>query len=101
MADRMSGFSCPLISSASDIVVQALDPHFPSAPLISVIIATRNRRHILARTLATVLAQDYPHEAFEVVLADDGSTDATVDWVRSLKKGRPLESLSPHPPVPN
>ena len=55
------------------------------------IIATRNRRHLLAQTLPTVLGQDYPPQAFEVVLVDDGSVDGTADWARSLNRSCSLE----------
>src|SRR5262245_56920645 len=53
-----------------------------AAPLISVVIPTYNRRTVLARTLPTVLAQDLPAEAYEVIVVVDGSTDGTADWLR-------------------
>jgi glycosyltransferase involved in cell wall biosynthesis len=53
---------------------------------VSVVIPTRDRLPRLARTLATVQAQDYPH--VEIVVADDGSVDGTVDFVRSLADPR-------------
>lgn len=52
---------------------------------ISVIIPTFNRRHLLARTLPTVFAQDFPSEEYEVVVVVDGSTDGTVDVLRGFK----------------
>jgi glycosyltransferase involved in cell wall biosynthesis len=44
---------------------------------VSVIIATRNRRALLARTLDALLRQRWPADRFEIVVADNGSTDAT------------------------
>lgn len=44
---------------------------------ISIIIATRNRRHLLAQTLQALAKQSWPREQFEVVIADNGSTDDT------------------------
>ena len=52
---------------------------------ISVVIPTYNRRELLARTLATVFAQDFPPEEYEVVVVVDGSTDATAEFLRTLK----------------
>jgi len=44
---------------------------------ISVIIATRNRDTLLARTLAALLVQQWPRDRFEIIVADNGSTDRT------------------------
>jgi glycosyltransferase involved in cell wall biosynthesis len=44
-------------------------------PLVSVVIGTRNRAELLRRTLRTVLWQT--HRNLEVLVVDDGSTDAT------------------------
>ena len=51
---------------------------------ISVIIATFNRRALLARTLPPLLAQDFPPEWHEVVVVVDGSSDGTAEFLRSL-----------------
>jgi glycosyltransferase involved in cell wall biosynthesis len=47
------------------------------SPEVSVIVATRNRQALLAETLHALVRQDFPHEGFELVVADNGSTDAT------------------------
>jgi glycosyltransferase involved in cell wall biosynthesis len=44
---------------------------------ISVVIPTYNRCHSLERVLAALARQDVPASEFEVVVVDDGSTDAT------------------------
>lgn len=46
-------------------------------PLISVIIPTYNRAHLIGRTVESVLSQEGP--TFELTVVDDGSTDATFD----------------------
>lgn len=49
---------------------------------MTVVIPTYNRAELLAQTLDTVFAQDpKPHE---VLVVDDGSTDATLDYLESL-----------------
>jgi glycosyltransferase involved in cell wall biosynthesis len=48
-----------------------------SAPALSVLIATHNRREMLARCLAALAAQSEDPAGFEVIVADDGSTDGT------------------------
>ena len=44
-------------------------------PLVSIIIPTYNRAHLLGETLESVLAQTY--ENWECLIIDDGSIDAT------------------------
>jgi glycosyltransferase involved in cell wall biosynthesis len=49
---------------------------------VSVVIPTHNRRALLARTLASVLAQDGVEVA--AVVVDEASTDGTADYLASL-----------------
>lgn len=50
-----------------------------NGPLVSVIVAAYNAEATVGETLSSVLAQDY--EPFEVLVVDDGCTDATADRV--------------------
>lgn len=43
--------------------------------MVSIIIPTFNRAHIIGETLDTILDQTYPH--WECIVVDDGSTDTT------------------------
>ncbi|MBD3425623.1 MAG: glycosyltransferase [Candidatus Omnitrophica bacterium] len=51
---------------------------------ISVSIITYNRKDILNRVIKSLERQTYPHEKFEVVVVDDGSTDGTVDYMKGV-----------------
>ncbi len=51
-------------------------------PKATVIIVNWNGRHFLDDCLRTLLAQTYPN--FEVILADNGSRDGSVDHVRAI-----------------
>lgn len=48
-------------------------------PLLTIAICTYNGEKFLARTLESVINQDYPN--FEVVMVDDGSNDATISII--------------------
>jgi 1,2-diacylglycerol 3-beta-glucosyltransferase len=52
-------------------------------PTVAVVVAARNEEGCLGRCLDALLAQDYPADRIEVVVADDGSTDGTAAVVRS------------------
>ncbi len=56
-----------------------------ASPLISVIIATYNRCEVLRETLARLRHQTLAPDRFEVIVVDDGSTDATADLVNTLR----------------
>jgi GT2 family glycosyltransferase len=64
---------------------------------LSVVIATYNRLPVLSRTLPTVLDQDFPPEQREIVVVIDGSTDATAQYLRTVRSPCPLIILEqPH-----
>ena len=48
-----------------------------TTPLVSVVIATRNRAGLLADTLGALIDQTWPRDRFEIVVADNDSTDRT------------------------
>jgi glycosyltransferase involved in cell wall biosynthesis len=54
-----------------------------SEPLVSVIIPTHNRKELVLEAIDSVLKQDYKN--VEVIVVDDGSTDGTFEYLKSLK----------------
>lgn len=61
-----------------------------SAPLLSVVIPTRDRRDSLLRLLASLERQTAPAGSFEVVVVDDGGTDGTAAALEALDATFPL-----------
>ena len=53
--------------------------HNSSDARVSVIIPTHNRLNVLPRAITSVLEQS--HDVYEIIVIDDGSTDATSDWL--------------------
>ena len=60
-------------------------------PKISIVIPTLNRKEILKTTLGSFAGQSFTD--FEVLVADDGSTDGTGEMVKSLKLPFPIKHL--------
>jgi GT2 family glycosyltransferase/peptidoglycan/xylan/chitin deacetylase (PgdA/CDA1 family) len=54
-------------------------------PELSVLIATHNRRELLVRCLDSLRTQEADPGSFEVVIADDGSSDGTAEAVEQLQ----------------
>lgn len=48
-----------------------------SSPVVSIVMATYNFERFLPRAIESALAQDYPADALDIVVVDDGSTDRT------------------------
>ena len=53
-------------------------------PYISVVVPVWNSPELIAKCLAALEAQTYPRERFEVIVVDNGSTDATAEVVRGF-----------------
>lgn len=54
------------------------------SPLVSVVIPTYNRGHLISRSINSVLNQTY--EDYEIIVVDDGSNDNTEQVVNQLNK---------------
>lgn len=56
--------------------------------LFSIIVPTYNRESFIEKTIKSILAQTYPH--FEIIIADDGSSDNTEAVVQAIGDKRIL-----------
>src|SRR5262249_22664590 len=53
-------------------------------PSVSLLIAAHNEERWIRQRVENALAQTYPHDKLEIVVASDGSTDATAEIVRGF-----------------
>lgn len=65
---------------------------------LSVVIPTHNRVDHLPGLFARLAAQDYPADKWEVVVVNDGSVDATREYLESGEGSRPLNLRVIHQP---
>ena len=66
-------------------------------PEISCILPTRNRAELLSLALSGIWRQSLPFDHFEIILVDDGSTDATSEVVAAFERILPLRLLRQAP----
>ncbi|MGA7161188.1 MAG: glycosyltransferase [Bacteroidota bacterium] len=65
----------------------------PEKPHISIIVAARNEEAKIGRCLQSLVQQNYPSGLFEIVVADDRSTDGTGAIVRNYQQRYPFIKL--------
>lgn len=56
------------------------------SPKVSIVIPTYNRRPLLQESLESALSQDWP--SLEIIVVDDGSTDDTEDYLKTISDDR-------------
>jgi cellulose synthase/poly-beta-1,6-N-acetylglucosamine synthase-like glycosyltransferase len=55
------------------------EPQADAMPSVTVVVAAYDEEAVIARKVENVLALDYPREQLELIVASDGSSDATVE----------------------
>lgn len=65
-------------------------------PFVSIVVPLLNEEPYIERLTRSLLDQDYPHDRYEILMADGGSTDRTLDLLRSLDTQRRIRVL-PNP----
>ena len=66
-------------------------------PFISVVIPVLNEERHIRDCLASVFAQEYPTDRFEVIVADGGSADRTCEIVAEIAAAQPALRLVDNP----
>jgi succinoglycan biosynthesis protein ExoA len=57
----------------------------PDRPFVSVLMPVRNEAAFIQRSMAAVLAQDYPRDRMEVIIADGLSNDGTREIIKAVQ----------------
>ncbi|HXR31928.1 MAG TPA: glycosyltransferase family 2 protein [Solirubrobacterales bacterium] len=66
-------------------------PSWDGLPRVSLIVAAYDEQEVIAEKLANALALDYPREKLELIVASDGSDDATAERARAAGADLVLE----------
>jgi glycosyltransferase involved in cell wall biosynthesis len=65
-----------------------------SKPFVTIVLAVRNESAYIARCLGAVLAQNWPAERMEILVADGESTDGTPDIIRALPGSERIQLIT-------
>lgn len=74
----------PLLIRALRVVFGSSPRKPPIEPSVSLLVAAYNEAAVIGEKIENSLALDYPADKLEIVVASDGSKDATADIVRSF-----------------
>ena len=66
-------------------------------PFVSVVMPVRNEASFISGSLGAVLAQDYPRDRMEIIVADGLSDDGTREIIRTAREKNPMVSLVDNP----
>jgi len=72
-----------------------------NTPFVSIIIPVRNFERTIEKTFEYLLNVDYPHDSWEWVIADGGSTDKTVEIIKNWQNKYPFIKLVEIPNCPS
>lgn len=74
-----------------------IEPRSKKLPFVSMILPIRNESAFIACSIKAVLAQDYPRDRYEVIVADGMSTDDTRQIVELFQSTQPNLRLIDNP----
>ncbi len=74
-------YDVPMTKMQSSTSTEVCEVNSTSILFISVVVPIRNEERFIASTLDALLEQDYPEDAFEILVVDGESTDATREVV--------------------
>src|SRR5262245_58949628 len=72
----------PVIPSPSLTTERVVAAEGIDRPLVSAVIPTYNRSHVIERAVASILSKTY--RPIEIIVVDDGSTDNTAALIEQL-----------------
>ena len=89
-------FACagyPVLTVVASWLVRRPSKRAPIVPTVTLLITAYNEEQDIARKLENSVRLDYPRDRLQIVVASDGSTDATDEKVRAFAAQSPVPVL--------
>jgi len=61
----------------------------PSIPTFSIVVPVKNEANVVGRLLKALLKLNYPNDKYEVIIAEDGSSDGTFQLCKRFAEDHP------------
>ena len=68
-----------------------MNPFYPS---VSVVIAAKNEENNIHRLISCLSKQNYPKDKYEIIIANDKSTDKTLNIINNIKNVENLKIIN-------
>jgi cellulose synthase/poly-beta-1,6-N-acetylglucosamine synthase-like glycosyltransferase len=70
-------------------------PKLPAeVPFVSIMVPAHNEGIVIVKTVLALLAFDYPHDRYEIIVINDNSSDNSADLLRTLQQVNPDRNLT-------
>lgn len=63
-------------------------------PMVSIMVPAHNEGVVIVRTLLSLLALDYPHDRYEIIVINDNSSDNSAELLAEIVRTHPLRNIT-------
>ncbi|WP_342476347.1 glycosyltransferase [Paenibacillus sp. FSL H7-0350] len=62
-------------------------------PMVTIMVPAHNEGIVISKTVESLLALDYPHDRYEIIVINDNSSDNSAGLLAAIQKRNPLRKL--------
>lgn len=74
-------------------VTRATPKELKRYPFVSILVPAHNEEKVITRTVESLLALDYPHDRYEIIVINDNSSDSSRQLLEGLQEDYPEREL--------
>ncbi|MEK3790638.1 glycosyltransferase [Paenibacillus sp. FSL R7-0204] len=62
-------------------------------PMVTIMVPAHNEGVVISKTVESLLALDYPHDRYEIIVINDNSSDNSAELLAAIRERNPLRNL--------